>query len=217
MIKKEVVNLWIILLVSFCYYSRYCFICIISIPFKTCFTWVNKSGHFSKSLHCFITWIKWRFDSSEYSLNSVIQRFLYDFLIFDTGAGISSNVTYFCCAAHEIILIVTAEPTSMTDAYALMKAESGAIAMLHSSATEWRHRFQLDLALEKGSIFLSGILSGSKSYGAETLTVAWSDENGDGDPRQQSTQYTHDPSWADEIAEFATAIHDNTDNEGGRR
>ncbi len=45
----------------------------------------------------------------------------YDFLIFDTGAGISSNVTYFCCAAHEIVLIVTAEPTSMTDAYALMK------------------------------------------------------------------------------------------------
>ena len=45
----------------------------------------------------------------------------YDFLIFDTGAGISSNVTYFCCAAHEIVLIVTAEPTSMTDVYALMK------------------------------------------------------------------------------------------------
>ncbi|MFQ5717249.1 MAG: MinD/ParA family protein, partial [Nitrospinales bacterium] len=46
---------------------------------------------------------------------------LYEFLIFDTGAGISSNVTYFCTAAHEIILIVTSEPTSMTDAYALMK------------------------------------------------------------------------------------------------
>lgn len=45
----------------------------------------------------------------------------YDFLIFDTGAGISSNVTYFCSAAHEIILIVTTEPTSLTDAYALMK------------------------------------------------------------------------------------------------
>ena len=45
----------------------------------------------------------------------------YDFIIFDTGAGISSNVTYFCCAAHEIVLVVTAEPTSMTDAYALIK------------------------------------------------------------------------------------------------
>lgn len=45
----------------------------------------------------------------------------YDFLIFDTGAGISSNVTYFCSAAHEILLIATTEPTSLTDVYALMK------------------------------------------------------------------------------------------------
>ena len=45
----------------------------------------------------------------------------YDFLIFDTGAGISNNVTYFCSAAHETILIATTEPTSLTDVYALMK------------------------------------------------------------------------------------------------
>ncbi len=45
----------------------------------------------------------------------------YDFLIFDTGAGISPNVTYFCSAAHEIILVATTEPTSLTDVYALIK------------------------------------------------------------------------------------------------
>ncbi len=45
----------------------------------------------------------------------------FDFLIFDTGAGISSNVTYFCSAAHEIVLIATTEPTSLTDVYALIK------------------------------------------------------------------------------------------------
>ena len=45
----------------------------------------------------------------------------YDFLIFDTGAGISNNVTYFCSAAHETILIATTEQTSLTDVYALMK------------------------------------------------------------------------------------------------
>ena len=45
----------------------------------------------------------------------------YDFLIFDTGAGISSNVTFFCSAAHETLLIATTEPTSLTDVYALMK------------------------------------------------------------------------------------------------
>ena len=45
----------------------------------------------------------------------------YDFLIFDTGAGISSNVTYFCSAAHETLLVATPEPTSHTDVYALIK------------------------------------------------------------------------------------------------
>ncbi len=45
----------------------------------------------------------------------------YDYLIFDTAAGISSNVTFFCTAAQEAFLVATPEPTSLTDVYALMK------------------------------------------------------------------------------------------------
>ena len=45
----------------------------------------------------------------------------YDFIIFDTSAGISKNVVSFCMTSPEIILIVTPEPTSLTDAYALLK------------------------------------------------------------------------------------------------
>jgi len=41
-----------------------------------------------------------------------------DLLLIDTGAGISSNVLYFNMAAQESIVIVTPEPTSITDAYA---------------------------------------------------------------------------------------------------
>lgn len=44
-----------------------------------------------------------------------------DVLLIDTGAGISSNVLYFNTAAQEIIVVVNPEPTSITDAYALMK------------------------------------------------------------------------------------------------
>jgi len=44
-----------------------------------------------------------------------------DIMIIDTGAGISNNVMFFNAAAHEIIVVVTPEPTSLTDAYALMK------------------------------------------------------------------------------------------------
>lgn len=93
------------------------------------------------------------------------------------------------------------------NAYALMRSASGAVAMLHSTATQWRHRFSLEVTLEKGALILSGILSGSKSYGAETLTVLWADpEDDSGDPREQTTRYRNDPSWADEIAEFADAV-----------
>ena len=46
---------------------------------------------------------------------------MYDILLIDTGAGISSNVIYFNLAAQERIVVVTPEPTSVTDAYALIK------------------------------------------------------------------------------------------------
>ena len=46
---------------------------------------------------------------------------MYDILLIDTGAGISSNVIYFNLAAQERIVVVTPEPTSITDAYALIK------------------------------------------------------------------------------------------------
>ena len=95
------------------------------------------------------------------------------------------------------------------NAYALMRGENGVVAMLHSSATQWRHRFNLDITLEKGSITLSGILSGSKSYGAETLTVAQVGADDMGDPLEQTTRYNTDPSWWAEIDEFANAIRDN--------
>jgi predicted dehydrogenase len=92
------------------------------------------------------------------------------------------------------------------NAYALMRTADGVVASLHSSATQWRHRFQLDIALERGAIVLSGILSSSKSYGAETITVVWKGGNDSGDPKEQTTRYNDDHSWRDEIDAFARAI-----------
>lgn len=44
-----------------------------------------------------------------------------DYLIVDTGAGINDNVLYFNLAAQERLVVLTPEPTSLTDAYALIK------------------------------------------------------------------------------------------------
>lgn len=44
-----------------------------------------------------------------------------DFLLIDTSAGISDNVMYFNMVAAQTVVVVTPEPTSLTDAYALIK------------------------------------------------------------------------------------------------
>jgi flagellar biosynthesis protein FlhG len=45
----------------------------------------------------------------------------YDHVILDTGAGISDVVLYAVSLADEVLVVVTPEPTSMTDAYATIK------------------------------------------------------------------------------------------------
>jgi len=47
-----------------------------------------------------------------------------DIMLIDTAAGINNNVIYFNLAARERIIILTPEPTSLTDAYALIKVLS---------------------------------------------------------------------------------------------
>lgn len=48
----------------------------------------------------------------------------YDAVLVDTPAGISDNVVYFASAVQDVIVIVTSEPTSLTDAYATVKVLS---------------------------------------------------------------------------------------------
>ncbi len=65
-----------------------------------------------------------------------------DVLLIDTGAGISDTVLYFNLAAHERIIVVTPEPTSLTDAYALIK-------VLYSKHGERHFRILVNLAAEE--------------------------------------------------------------------
>jgi len=94
------------------------------------------------------------------------------------------------------------------NAYALMKTRSGVVASLHSSATQWRHTFRLEMIFESGLVELSGILSGSKSYGQETISITERTDNLTlSEPRIQ--KYFDDHSWKDEIDDFANAIEND--------
>lgn len=56
-----------------------------------------------------------------------------DFIIFDTGAGLSKETLKFIVAAQETIVVTTPEPTSITDAYAIVK-------MVHAMQDDVRFR-----------------------------------------------------------------------------
>ncbi len=58
------------------------------------------------------------------TINAVAPRF--DRVLLDTGAGISDVVLYTVSLADEVIVVVTPEPTSMTDAYATIKVLAAA-------------------------------------------------------------------------------------------
>lgn len=45
-----------------------------------------------------------------------------DFLVVDTGAGVSQNVISFVVAADEVVVVTTPEPTAITDAYGIIKS-----------------------------------------------------------------------------------------------
>jgi len=61
-----------------------------------------------------------------YLVFSQLDAFMHDFdvMLIDTAAGISSNVLYFNINSDEILVVATPEPTSITDAYAMMKVLS---------------------------------------------------------------------------------------------
>lgn len=64
-----------------------------------------------------------------------------DFMLIDTAAGIGGNVMYFNMAAGEIIVVVSTEPTSLTDAYALIK-------ILHQGYGAGRFMLLVNMAMD---------------------------------------------------------------------
>ena len=48
------------------------------------------------------------------------------------------------------------------NAFAIMRNKQGIIASIHSTATQWQHKFNLEIICSKGSVVLDGILSSTK-------------------------------------------------------
>ncbi len=77
----------------------------------------------------------------QYFLNQIDLLNQYaDYIIIDTGAGLSKETARFMIAADEVILVTTPEPTSITDAYAIIK-------MVHATAQNIHYKLVINRAV----------------------------------------------------------------------
>jgi 1,5-anhydro-D-fructose reductase (1,5-anhydro-D-mannitol-forming) len=95
--------------------------------------------------------------------------------------------------------------------FAIFRNKEGQVASLHSTMTQWRHLFSLEMFLERGYIVINGLLTSSGSYGEEQLTIAenrtvapaatWSSE--------EKIVYKINSSWETEVKMWLDAIEND--------
>ena len=105
------------------------------------------------------------------------------------------------------------------NAFALLRNNKKQYAILHSSSTQWRHLFRLELFFTEGYMILSGLLTGSRSYGKETLLIAKRQFENElelvGNPMEEEIYFDDDRSWYFEMEDFYKSILENKDIEQG--
>ena len=96
--------------------------------------------------------------------------------------------------------------------FAIMRNNtSGVCASLHSTMTQWRYLFSLEVFLEKGALVLNGLKTSSGVYGDEDLAIKYNSENREQGQfeSEQHIVYHNDTSWVEEIKQFFGAIEKN--------
>ena len=94
--------------------------------------------------------------------------------------------------------------------FVIMKNNNNQVASLHSSALQWKHKFNLELICTKGYITLKGLRTSTSSYGQESVSYYKKDLEGIegriGRPIEHTIIFDNDNSWSYEYKEFYDAI-----------
>ena len=90
-------------------------------------------------------------------------------------------------------------------------SKTGQVASLHSTMTQWRHLFSLEIFLERGYITINGLKTSSNTYGDEAMTIvrnrskppaaAWT--------KQEDLVFHTDYSWEKEMKVFVESVRAN--------
>jgi len=135
-------------------------------------------------------------------------------ILIDQGIHMLDLLCYFCgnfSEVHGLVDHMVWRDTGTEDsAFAILKTDDGKVASLHSSAIQWKHKFDLDLICTNGYISLNGLLTSTRSYGEERITYYLKDlaqkTGGPGNPSEHTICFDEDSSWDYEMAEFYEAI-----------
>ena len=139
-------------------------------------------------------------------------------ILLDQGIHMVDLIRHFCGNFDEVHSFISNKYWNCDvedNAYSIMKNEKGQIAMLHSSATHWQHKFSLNIFLTEGYLILSGFLTSSKSYGQEKLIIGKRNNLPTGTNKEEIITYVEDNSFQDEINEFVLSIINDTQIQSG--
>ena len=102
----------------------------------------------------------------------------------------------------------------------MMETDKGQQISLHSSAIQWRHKFDMDIICTNGYIALNGLLTSTRSYGEESITYYRKDlgmKTGRlGKPKEHTMCFDEDASWDIEMGEFYDVMVNGKDLLNGR-
>lgn len=131
-------------------------------------------------------------------------------ILLDQGIHMLDMMLYFAGNFEEVKSFVSNDywhHDVEDNAYAIMRSSNGCVAMLHSTATQWQHKFRIEITLKEALLELTGILSGTKSYGEEKMKIIPKKNSSSvGSLLEITNSYLDDNSWQSEIDEFADII-----------
>jgi len=94
-------------------------------------------------------------------LDEVVMLDKYDFMIIDTGAGIGQHVKPFLIACDIPIIVLTLEPSSITDAYAMIKSISKEHSKIYLLINKTTNKAEANIVFEDISKVVSEYISSS--------------------------------------------------------
>jgi len=131
-------------------------------------------------------------------------------ILLDQGIHIIDLMRYFAGNFNEVKSFISNKYWKFDvedNAYAILKSKKGIYATVNSSATMWKHSFNLEINLEKGSVVLSGLITSSKSYGNEKLIIL--KKNKKNGFKEKTIKYKNDYSWDREMNIFMHSVIKN--------